>query len=295
MTSLGFPVLPPPPTVPKAAWEWPPTPAQMHFHIMEKRSRKQFFSVTTLPQPYSSWSPLPNHTQMETRACHCNKSRIHKLKCGHTVAVPRDAEECAPNCLGMYAALDASDTQELESRIRRLHSHTSQGFNAWVDGIAARGDGLALAQCAMFKRVLERVRFQHQQPRPNVNAGDFSCDQCGAQATRPTVAAFPINQKPYFCIAVARDNRDKAVIEQLKRGVRPYLPHLEQPRHRHVIGYMRGGCAAGRGRGGRFRQPAFDRVIEGRITKARVEEKKAVLNRLLTDNVIAEWEQHMMI
>lgn len=74
----------------------------------------QYWSVTTMPQPFAAWSPLPSHQEMETRPCHCSKSRVHKLRCGHTVGVARSAEQCASNCVGSSAVSLSSPSLALK-------------------------------------------------------------------------------------------------------------------------------------------------------------------------------------
>jgi hypothetical protein len=67
------------------------------------RGAGRYWSFTTTHAPFLPWAPLSTRGDKENRPCHCSMSRVHRLRCGHLVAMPDAAEICAQNCAGMVS------------------------------------------------------------------------------------------------------------------------------------------------------------------------------------------------
>jgi hypothetical protein len=53
---------------------------------------------------------------MESRPCHFGDSRVHKLKCGHYIAIEGKADSCAENCVGLlgFGILNSTDKEAFQ-------------------------------------------------------------------------------------------------------------------------------------------------------------------------------------
>ncbi|ORY18742.1 hypothetical protein BCR34DRAFT_582682 [Clohesyomyces aquaticus] len=298
-------------------------PAEMHAAILHNRIKRRYYSLTILPEPYTPWSPLPHHRQMETRPCFSPASRIHLLKCGHTIAVPRDAERCAANCQGLLKTMNAIDMD----RAARLHGSILQYLSEFPE-LATTYNGMPIIRNTVDQ-----------------NGGDFDCVQCNTTGLRPSAPAKVLMD--YFCILVVRDQRDATLFQQLELGVKHVAQRLTQkpdnrnhfagdvpPGSRHggpggagraygidgaastrgAFGVGRGGQVRGRfsriGSGRRFGSiqdssiQRHHRHTQGRVAGARVEvqgssgidrmrkeEKKDVIEKLRDEQILEEWEK----
>ncbi|KAF2470625.1 uncharacterized protein BDR25DRAFT_355112 [Lindgomyces ingoldianus] len=251
------------------------TPFQMHARIVHNRHLGRYYSLTILPEPYTTWSPLPSHREMETRPCFTPASRIHQLECGHFVAVPRDAERCAANCKGMLSQLPSGE----KHRIRSI-------FNLCV-AVSDSIPGLKHTYPGM----------PHMTNLVDEASGDFTCATCHLVGQRQTSPAHIF--LPMHCIIVVREQQDAALVTELERGVLPISQRLQNraqtqnPRagHSNSCG-CRGGHRSGRSRcigGGRGGRGAG--VTRRRVEKARREEKKEVTGKILEDNLLEEWQK----
>ncbi|KAF2263162.1 hypothetical protein CC78DRAFT_545137 [Lojkania enalia] len=222
-----------PAALPHYEFNGQPTAVQMHDHIVYKRSKGLYFSITTLPAPFMGWAPISAQKapreqhllapQMETRSCHCSKSRIHLLNCGHTVAVPRDAEQCAANCVGMQTVLGNEMVAKMFTLVQRSHATVSR----FVQELEAQGTQEKLEMARAMKEGYKQM--VHQQSRVNLLDGDFNCKICGNGGMREAVPAYHF--LPMYVIIVVRDDKDAAIVRELERGVRPESKKIKAARH----------------------------------------------------------------
>ncbi|KAF2447257.1 hypothetical protein P171DRAFT_519540 [Karstenula rhodostoma CBS 690.94] len=213
---------------------WPfsgvPSPQTMHHHILNRKLDKKYFSITLMQPPATPWSPLPSHQNMETRTCFHTGSRIHKLDCGHTVAVPHNAEPCAANCKPPMSTISSTSSAlpaPYAAPINLLRASTIRVVHAHMDALAAAADPLANAKLAAHANILSAVWEAQDKalaPPRDLISGDFSCALCGTPGLRDTRAAAVVGGPPYHCVVVGWDEGDVAVIRELEKGVQPRAP-----------------------------------------------------------------------
>ncbi|KAF2107239.1 hypothetical protein BDV96DRAFT_653836 [Lophiotrema nucula] len=266
---------------PQPSFNGTPTPLQMHDYIVWKRSRGQYYTVTTLGAPWEQWAPPLKHADMETRPCHCSNSRIHKLTCGHIVSLAMKAEECAANCTGMEQGL----TQDQVSRMQKIASYSESVTNLVIKSLLQQGRP---GKIAIAKQMGEGFQsFKYQQEHRDLIGGDFACKQCAYTGQRPTYPTFYF--APMHVIIVIRDAKDQAIVDQIKRGVRPESQNLYDRRMRRLqqrCGARGRGGFSSRGRGGRG-GVMFGRVRRDvAIDKARRDEKTRVIQKMNDDAIL---------
>lgn len=242
---------------------------------MHKKRGKKYFSITTPKGMREQWWPLQSHQQMETRPCYYANSRIHKLACGHTVAVARDAEPCAANCANALVqpknCFGSPVPAQYAPTLVKIRESIFEGFNAFAATAANAND---VVRNNVWLDVLDKVwRDQEAKlaPHPDLISGDFYCSLCSTDFHRAAIPAFELPDAPYYCFVVGKDEHDVAIIHELERGVRP---HEMKHKGRKVHGDP----------------DVMRRVREGRITRQRVEEKQTVTDRLRTETMLEEWE-----
>ncbi|KAF2005090.1 hypothetical protein P154DRAFT_530767 [Amniculicola lignicola CBS 123094] len=312
----------------------PLTPHDLHNQILTRRKNKTYFSITTPSAEFTPLSPLLKSKQMETRPCFPTGSRIHSLQCGHLIAVPRDAEPCAPNCATMGGPhLSSAERDALWNLWEKQHAYMKEAEKL-ASTVINRYTGKPLS---VGLRILEA-----QQHRPDLDGGEFACGKCGGgEARRRTNPAYIF--KAMFVIIPVRDNVDRMVVAELEKGVVP-VEWRPQPTGRagmrgpvggpgggirgswrgravangagHVGGRANHGVEGGigvqnterldrmrasrtaRGRGGRggrgWRMGYRMGVLEGRIERQRREEKEAVTSRLRDEAMAEEMEDLLL-
>ncbi|KAF2741764.1 hypothetical protein M011DRAFT_472828 [Sporormia fimetaria CBS 119925] len=250
---------------------------QLHQELADGRTAGRYWSITTMPMPYSPWSPLFSHREKETRPCHSAWSRVHKLTCGHFVAVEGGAEQCAANCVGMNlpAIAQAHKAKPVLKHGEILADGKTPGevvddkMNALtVYGstfLVAKGEpGMKTAMDLLNS--LAQTNFIHQHRPANNKGGKFACQECKSEGQRPSVPTFHYRRTPWQVVIPIRDEESLAVVQRLKSGVVP------KPPRPHVYHHRRG--------------PQNDRVRAARITRHRVQEKKTVLKKIAEETII---------
>ncbi|KAF2689736.1 hypothetical protein K458DRAFT_131810 [Lentithecium fluviatile CBS 122367] len=232
---------------------------------------------------------------METRPCHHSSSRIHALTCGHIIAVPRNAEPCAANCapnitlssLCFKLPIPAPHVGVLE----KIRKSIVEGVNAY--GAAFAGNDRALeAKVAVHVEILRGVWERQERrilPVPDLMGGDFSCVKCGNEGHRVAFPAHTLADDPYWCIVVGREARDRAIIAELEKGA--FQEPLDyqyryrfQARQQHQQQDGKRGASESL-----IRAAQLGRYVRNaRVTKARVEEKKRVVEQLWDEALLEE-------
>ncbi|KAF2730498.1 hypothetical protein EJ04DRAFT_45454 [Polyplosphaeria fusca] len=213
----------------------PPTPLQMHDQIAGKRHTGLYYSITTIQSPMAPWAPLMVHPEMESRACHFNYSRIHRLLCGHIVAVVREAEQCASNCTGMMGPQGVLEDSAQES-MQKVGAVAQAVQNSFVRDLYSTREQLLLSldTKSAHKATLKKTMAEYMSdaficmPEFNKSAlvdGDFECKECGTPGLRSTFPTYLFD--PMHVIIVIRDSDDIAIVEQLKDGVLPRSARLD--------------------------------------------------------------------
>ncbi|KAF2272917.1 uncharacterized protein EI97DRAFT_461534 [Westerdykella ornata] len=292
-----------PPTCPAPSGSSPDTQMGEHLRrqLQEGKRSGRYWSITTMPQPFAAWSPLPSHQEKETRPCHCSISRVHKLRCGHLVAVAREAEQCAQNCVGSSAMMpdlirlhtstpspssEAEGYSEPRSSPNEIYENNVLALRQYaVTFLGVREDIplddqlQAVARANAHLAILNRVNFKHQlNDRLDLVGGDFGCQECRVEGHRPSVPVYHYRRDPWHVIIPIRNEEDQTLVRRLKDGTTPSRPSNKGRNH----------VQAGRGRGGKAR--SFDRLLGGRITKQRVEEKERVLGRMKEEELMESLE-----
>ncbi|KAF1962919.1 hypothetical protein CC80DRAFT_530811 [Byssothecium circinans] len=281
-----------------------PNPPLMHTHLLSKS--RQNPSITTLPAPNTPWNPLsPNFQHKETRPCFPTNSRIHTLTCGHTVSLRDDgpAQPCVGNCASARTMVrarcftkpvPATWAPTLE-KIRLSIDTALKTYKAMLTANGGRMGRNGLPRSSIQKPILRQIfAEQDRRVQPNVDllGGDFVCTLCGEWGARGTLAAFVLPVAPYWCVAVAKDDNDLAVIRQLVKGVVPVAKVMEAKTAKGLGAFMGEGLR--RKNGVEFalalREKKRERVKNARVTKRRVREKKRVLEGLREEAFVDELE-----
>ncbi|KAF1977835.1 hypothetical protein BU23DRAFT_564699 [Bimuria novae-zelandiae CBS 107.79] len=294
-----------------------PTPLEMHNYILHRKTSpgRNYFSITTIAPPNLPWSPLTSRQNMETRPCHNAGSRIHMLSCGHTIAVPRDAQPCAQNCSPPLTPLTSREPRIMSiphskasiptpyaSFLSTHRASIAAAVNTHIAAMMSSGDPRAAPRYHLYASFLSSIWSAQDaslQPRRDLLGGDFSCGLCSVIAHRESMPAAVLYEFPYACIVVGREEADIAIIRELQKGVRP--SEIAPPPSRIYIDLEREQKRApvkrfGVGeRGPRHRRSDAvggegKRWKEGRIGKMRREEKEGVLGRLREEIVLEKLE-----
>ncbi|KAF2866082.1 hypothetical protein BDV95DRAFT_211632 [Massariosphaeria phaeospora] len=248
-----------------------PSRADLHAHIERMKRSRQYFSITTMPAPFAAWSPLLKNAHMETRACHCSVSRVHLLACGHRVAVPRNAERCAANCAGMEEVLKTRSPEvqdDMLAAIKKVNGAGPLGLQAYVATWVKWNVAGAMDRIHGLREAFNEMSFFHQRPRPDVASGEFSCQMCEKKGLRESLPVFVLEALPWACVVVVRDGDNWAVVQELEKGVLPDPTVRKRSMKKNS---------------------SQNRILNGRITKHRVEEKKGVLGKLREESLVEEW------
>lgn len=292
-----------------------PTDIDMHTHIRHQKRSGTYYSITTLPSPYTSWSPVPKHGNMESRPCHCSKSRIHELACGHMVAVEKDAEICAQNCIGMAPTFHSAEAQEIfqglvtpdpkrpvdmspipsktrfEEKMMQMQVSAHLAIKIHIDTfLKPMQSQRALQQSWILFNAYKEMQFVFQKPKADL-LSTFLCRECQekteglrGQGERATVPAWVFREMG--CVVVGRDERDMMVLDAVKKGWRP-----EKKKEKERKNAVRSGGAGRCGRDGRGVSVGSG-VVYGRVSKekkivrARVNEKATVIARLREEELL---------
>ncbi|KAL5386045.1 hypothetical protein DPSP01_004477 [Paraphaeosphaeria sporulosa] len=204
-----------------------PSPQTMHRHILHKKEDKKCLSITLMQPPAMPWSPLPSNQNMETRTCFYTGSRVHKLDCGHTVVVARDAEPCAANCkppMCMISSTSSALPAPYAAPINLVRASTLRILQSHVEFLVDAGDALAQAKFAAHAEILSKVWDAQDKtlaPPKDLISGNFSCALCGTVGMRASRAAAVAKGAPYHCVLVGNDTCDVAIIMELEKGVQP--------------------------------------------------------------------------
>ncbi|KAL5417001.1 hypothetical protein PMIN03_001842 [Paraphaeosphaeria minitans] len=211
-----------------------PSPQTMHRHILNKKDDKKYFSITLMQPPATPWTPLPSHPNMETRTCFHTGSRVHRLDCGHTVVVARDAEPCAANCktpMSIIPSTSSTLPAPYATPLDRLRASTVRVVQSHIELLVDAGDALAEAKFAAHAAILSKVWAVQDKtltPPRDLISGNLSCVLCGTTGLRETRAAAVVDGAPYHCVVVGNDECDVAIVRELEKGVWPSLPSFSR-------------------------------------------------------------------
>jgi hypothetical protein len=162
---------------------------------------------------------------METRPCHHTSSRIHTLACGHTIAVPRDAEPCALNCAvpgppPERTPISSAVLAPYIPTLLKIRNAAFEALNTYATVFADTDHGI-LKKFDDHAQVLQHQWVaQEQELRGTVDliGGNFACAKCGSQGQRPSFPAHMLPEHPYYCIVVGREEPDLQVLKMLEDG-----------------------------------------------------------------------------
>lgn len=286
-------------------------PFELTARITHSFRSKLYFSITNAHHPLAPWHPLMVNPELETRPCHYTDSRVHILTCGHTIAVKGDAESCAANCAlttlwpspspneGTSFVSSNTPPARYQDTLNKIRQSIELGVNSYIASLKASSspsEGTAIEQGALVHIQALKHIWKGQEARlrpvPDLLSGDFKCVRCGTPGQREeTWPALVYHRHDTKCVVVGREPIDVKVIEELEMGARPVETGTE------TSGYDRGSGSGG-GRGGHhggssrgvFKETLDEKKVRGaRITKARVQEKKKVLEKIRTDVLNEEW------